>query len=233
MKPYYEHGGITIYHGDCRDALAAVPECDLLLTDPPYGVAWRRTGYSACAPMVGDVDTTSVLEALQLAIKRLRLSRHAYVFGPLDLSELRLCSVTELVWDKGGVGVGNLSLPWSTSHERITFGVRFVGPRQKANGRGALAARLRKGSVLRYQRLYSGQNSRHPTEKPVALLRELIESSSHIGELVLDPFCGSGSTLVAATREGRRAIGIEIEERYCEIAARRLQQEAPPLEIGA
>jgi DNA modification methylase len=65
----------------------------------------------------------------------------------------------------------------------------------------------------------------HPTEKPVMLLRQLIEASSLHGDVVLDPFLGSGSTVVAARTEGRRAVGIEIEERYCEIAAKRLAQE--------
>jgi hypothetical protein len=85
---------------------------------------------------------------------------------------------------------------------------------------------MRRGSVLTVERPNGAGVSRHPTEKPIRLLRELIESSSKIGESVLDCFVGSGSTLEAAHLEGRTAIGIEIEERYCEIAATRLSQVA-------
>jgi hypothetical protein len=69
----------------------------------------------------------------------------------------------------------------------------------------------------------------HPTPKPVALLCYLIDKVSRPGDLILDPFMGSGTTLVAAKRLGRRAIGIEIEEKYCEIAARRIQEASMPL----
>ncbi len=92
---------------------------------------------------------------------------------------------------------------------------------------------MRRGTVLRSLRPHSRLVNRHPTEKPVDILRELIESSSRIGELVLDPFAGVGSTLVASWLESRRAIGIEIEERYCEIAAKRLEQEVIPIEASA
>lgn len=83
---------------------------------------------------------------------------------------------------------------------------------------------MRRGSVIRCQRLNSEAITKHPTEKPVMLMRQLVESSSIIGDSVLDPFCGSGSALEAAQIEGRSAVGIEIEERYCEIAAERLSQ---------
>jgi site-specific DNA-methyltransferase (adenine-specific) len=83
--------------------------------------------------------------------------------------------------------------------------------------------------VLRVPRIIGAACQRHPTEKPVRLIRELIESSSCIDETLLDPFCGVGSALIAARVEGRLAIGIEIEEKYCEIAAKRLAQDVLPL----
>ena len=116
---------------------------------------------------------------------------------------------------------------WGPAHERITFAVQEISKANRAKGYGVTAARLRKGSVLRVQRPHSGQTLRHPTEKPVQLLRILIESSSTFGELVLDPCAGSGSTLVAAALEGRRAIGIELTEAYCESIAKRFSTDIP------
>jgi site-specific DNA-methyltransferase (adenine-specific) len=121
------------------------------------------------------------------------------------------------------IGVGNLEQPWGPQHEMITFGTYQPSKGDRAFGKGRLAARVRKGSVIRVERMNS-MAINHPTEKPVLLLRQLIESSSIIGDLVLDPFMGVGSTLVAARIEERKAIGIEVEERYCEIAANRLRQ---------
>jgi DNA modification methylase len=227
VTPYYDDGQCVIYHGDCLDVLPHLPECDLIVTDPPYGIEFRsnqRNTMGAFEFIRGDDDPDGVVNALGAAMRKLRIGRHAYVFGPLDLSALPLGGCVELIWDKGIVGMGDVTLPWGSSHERITFGVHKPSAKNRADGEGKGAARLRRGSVLRFQRMHSTQNAAHPTEKPTLLLRELIESSSHIGESVLDPFMGSGSTLVAAKLEGRRAIGVELEERYCEIAARRLQQ---------
>jgi DNA modification methylase len=118
--------------------------------------------------------------------------------------------------------MGDLQLPWSKQHEYIQFTVYEPSKANRGKGTGRLAARVRKGSVLSFQRTNAVQNKNHPTEKPVEILREMVESSSCIGQTVLDPFAGSGSTLVAAYLEGRSAIGIELEERYCEVAAKRL-----------
>jgi len=174
--------------------------------------------------MAGDDGSLDIAACLALALKTMRRSRHAYVFGPADLSALPLCGLAELIWDKGIIGLGDLALPWGSSHEIITFGVYEHSKANRAKGAGNLAARLRRGSIIHCQRLHSGQVALHPTEKPVLLLRQLIESSSIIGERVLDPFAGSGSTLEAAWREGRTAVGIEVEEATCEKAAGRLER---------
>ena|SRR6185369_9896257 len=225
MKPYYEHGGITIYHGDCREILPALAD-DLaheIVTDPPYGVqfqsSWRRDTFDK---ITGDESQEVALQGIKEAIRVLRYSRHLYIFGRFDLSLLPITPPVELIWDKQYVGMGDLNQPWGSQHEYIQFCVS----RKRDPGRetGSLAAKLRRGTILSYPRK-DGSVTLHPTEKPVALLRELIESSSRIGETVLDPFMGSGSTLEAARREDRNFIGIEIEEKYCEIAAKRLSQE--------
>jgi DNA modification methylase len=232
VTPYYDEGGITIHHGDCREVLPGLPKADLLLTDPPYGVSYvsgKGNRHHGNPAIVGDDDGEAVLRLLAIALDRLRPMRHFYVFGPLDVASLTQCATTELIWDKTRPGMGDLTLPWSPSHERITFGVWHRAPSMA--GSGGLTARLRRGSVLAVAPDNKGQGARHhPTAKPVLLLRQLIESSSVIGDSVLDPFMGAGSTLLAAQVEGRRAVGIEIDERYCETAAKRLQQHQGTLE---
>ena len=225
MKPYYDEDGITIYHADCRDVLPDLPKADLMLTDPPYGVGWQSGYREQKFPILtGDDDCTlDVVNTIGSMLPSLKENRHMYIFGNFDFSSLpsleRSC---ELIWDKAICGMGNLEIPWGPQHERITFAIYKPIKRQRLNG--ALSVRLRKGSIIRVPRLNADAVINHPTEKPVLLLRQLIESSSVIGDLVLDPFMGVGSTLVAARIEGRKAIGIEIEERYCEIAAQRLAQ---------
>ena len=131
--------------------------------------------------------------------------------------------MTELIWDKDVIGMGDLTSPWGPQHEKVIFATYEISKANREKGYGNLSARLRKGSVLRSLRAQSGAVKHHPTEKPVDVLRQMIESSSVLGECVYDPFAGSGSTLVAAVVEGRRSIGCEIDERYCEAAARRIE----------
>lgn len=218
--PYYERDGIVIYLGDCRDVLPLLPKAgaDLLVTDPPYGVAYRSNYGGNFAAIAGDEDASWVPEALGLAAEALRDKRHAYIFGPRGLVAPPFRASVELVWDKGALSMGDLSQPWAAAHEPITFAVLV---RSSEKGRGNLPARLRSGSVLNYSRPSA---TRHPTEKPVPLLRRLIESSTLPGETVLDPFVGVGSTLVAAAVEGRGGIGIELDERYVETAAARVDK---------
>lgn len=232
MTPYWQSsdGRLVIYHGRAEDVLPTLaPESvELLLTDPPYGVNWRSNRRAERFDAIaGDDGSLDVLAVLELACAVLRRRRHLYVFGPFDLGALdHIDGKAELIWDKVNLGSGDLAIPWSVNHEPIRFGVRKRSRGSAAKEAGTLAARLRRGSVLRYPR--PNRNALlHPTEKPVDLLRQLIESSSLIGETVLDPFMGSGSTGEACKREDRRFIGIEIEEKYCEIAARRLED--PPL----
>jgi len=231
MTPYYQKGDVTLFHGDCREVQ---PECDLIVTDPPYGqefVSGRSNG--RWGMLFGDDDAETVEVCLMHALKGLRRGRHVYIFsGRLDLSALPLCGVAELIWDKAVIGMGDLSSPWGPQHEKIVFATYEISKANRDKGYGNLSARLRKGSVLRSLRPQSGGVRHHPTEKPTDILRQLIESSSVIGETVYDPFAGSGSTLIAALLEGRKAVGCEIDERYCETAAKRLET-LPAQEIAA
>jgi hypothetical protein len=223
MNPYYQRDGITLYHGDCADVEV---ECDLLLTDPPYGQEFKSGRSELWEKIKGDDDIAGTTQRLQHALQKLRRGRHVYIFGTrLPLASLNLCGFTELIWDKGIIGMGDLSQPWGLQHENINFATHEISKVNREKGMGNLAARLRKGSVLRSLRPHSGRVKHHPTEKPVDILRQLIESSSVMGETVYDPFVGSGSTLIAAALEGRVAVGCEFEERYCETAAKRLDAE--------
>lgn len=222
---YHERDGIVIHLGDSREVLPTFEResFDIIVTDPPYGVNWqsnsRAVKFDRIAGDDGSLDVPGVLAHAGYALRR---NRHAYVFGEFDLEFPLGTKGDGLVWDKMMMGGGDVSLVWGPSHERITFAVR-AADRNKANmAAGGVPARLRQGTVLSYPRPNGGAVKRHPTEKPVPLLRRLIESSSLIGERVLDPFVGCGSTLVAAVAEGRRGVGIELDERYAATAAERV-----------
>ena len=208
MTPYYDENGITIYHGD---GVALGPELvfgpdRVLLTDPPYGIAYKSNRprlYGNARSIANDADA---------GMRDLILDwwyGPAVVFGSWRKQKPARTRAT-LIWDKGGaLGMGDLSIPWKVDHEEVyIIGKGFVGRRDC-------------GSVLRFAPEQS-MGRLHPHQKPIPLLISLLLKCP-AGE-VFDPFMGSGSTLVAAKALGRRAIGIELEERYCEIAARRLSQ---------
>lgn len=218
VMPFFERDGIALYHGDCLEILPQIETCDLLLTDPPYGINYKSNRSLNHERIVGDENVELWIEAVKVAAGKIRHNRHCYVFGNCELPE-PWTAQCELIWDKVNIGMGDLSSPWGPQHEYIQFGVHAPSKAHRKRGDGRLAARLRKGSVLRCLRKNGPGSRRHPTEKPVDILRQMIESSSNLGETVLDPFTGSGSTLVASMMEGRRAIGIELDEKYCERAA--------------
>lgn len=229
IAPAYGSELVTLYRADAADVVDILDRraAQCIVTDPPYGVSWqsnmRKTKF---ATLAGDDGTLDVPGLLGMYTRRvLWTGQHVYVFGysPDQLrSSLRLASTAELIWSKGSMSMGNLSLPWGTDFEKITFGVYADcdNPRTK---RGGLSARLRRGSVISVPRVGATAIRHHPTEKPVLLLRQLIESSTSIGDTVLDPFAGTGSTLVAAVLEGRKAIGVEIDSDYVSVAVDRLQ----------
>lgn len=212
IEPYYQDEWATIYHGDCRGLLTDLPKVDLVLTDPPYGIKYA-TGYGSSSwgdgSIEGDVDTSvrdAVLHCLNGVTK--------LVFGTWKVQKPKGVRAV-IVWDtKGALGMGDLSIPWKPSYQEIYI----MGPTHIFTGK-------RTGDVLRFAPVQSmAKNGRlHPMQKPCGLIKELIQKTT--AGLILDPFMGSGTTLRAAKDLNRHAIGIEIEEQYCEIAAKRLQQE--------
>jgi DNA modification methylase len=218
--PVYTSERTTLYSGDCLEILPTLERksVDLLVTDPPYGIAFRSNQGQNFTHILGDENKSVGLAGVVAATSGvLKNFKHTYVFGftPNELAEpCRLGGLAELIWDKGNIGMGDLSSPWGPGHESITFGMHIQSKANRERGSGNLSARMRKGSILRVNRPNSRAVNKHPTEKPVALMRELIESSSVPGDVVLDPFAGSGPTLIAAILLGRKAVGIELDAQY-------------------
>lgn len=212
-EPYYSDDYVTLYHGDCREITEWL-EADVLVTDPPYGMAYEsnRTD-SGPSPIAG--DKTPALRDECLAAWG---DRPALVFGTWRVQ--RPASTRHLIfWDKGNdPGTGDLSMPWGHSCEEVyVIGRGWIGKRGP--------------NVLHVDgyRPSSGDRPDHPTPKPPALMEQLLAKCP--SGVVADPFVGSGPTLIAAKRLGRHAIGVELDERYCEIAAKRVAQHA--LDFGA
>lgn len=224
--PYYQDDLVTIYHGDCREVLAELPpvSVDVLLTDPPYGMAYVGQADAYGAAVRGDgvrQGVRLVRQALFAAERALSTEAHLYVFCHweswpdfYDAVSSYVPMKNALIWWKRSVAMGNWAVEYARDYEVILYGAR-----------GGSLAGGRDGAVIDGFRSVPNAERVHPTEKPVALLRYLIGRSAFGDGYVLDPFMGGGSTLVAAKEAGRRAIGIEIEERYCEIAATRCSQE--------
>jgi len=224
----YESPRVVVWHGKAERVLPTftTESFDLALTDPPYGVDFKSGFRSESFGVIhndGAEDRGVVHEVLRECVRLVGQNRHLYVFGPADvLDGLKVGAVAELIWDKGVIGPGDLTAPWGPAHEPISF-VQSKHRHAGQTGRESPAVRMRKGSVLRYMRP-TGRKVRHPNEKPVGLLRELIESSTRQGDVVLDPFAGSGSTAVAAVLSGRRAVLVESDERWLPLITERVRQ---------
>lgn len=195
MKPYYDCDGITIYHGDCREVLPTLPKFDLLLTDPPYGIGIAANPVRQ-RHAKSDWDNQRPEDAvIDMATKS---AEYAIVWGG-NYFALKP-SRKFLIWDK--------KQPEDFSLAMVEFAWCSW------DGNAKLFSSKVNGSYTKC----------HPTQKPEDLMRWCMKQVPKAFETILDPFMGSGTTLVAAKREGRRAVGIELEERYCEAAVKRLQQ---------
>lgn len=240
MTPYYDDGTVTIYHGDALEVLsswAGQESVGCVITDPPYssgtrqqtdrkpsaipkrGERWSRSGItwdSSFSSYGLGIYLGHVLRAFRSVVDR---GGHIYVFidwrqypqlvQTIEQSGLFLNNM--LVWDKQVYALGT---NWRSQHELIAYA---------SNGPANELLHHNRGNVLYARRVSGGE---HPTEKPVDLIGQLMAVNEGT---VLDPFMGSGTTLRAAKDLGRKAIGIEIDERYCEIAAKRCAQEVLPL----
>lgn len=219
IQPYYERDGITIYHGDCREILPALAPVDLVLTDPPYGIALNTDNSRFSGGHVASVATSGNRRG---SADGEPVMNDSVAFDPSFLTQY---GKHQIVWgwnhypDKLPRGA---TLVWLKRHDDA-FGT-FLSDAELAwmsKGHGVYCRRDLSNNAIARERV-------HPTQKPLSLMRWCL-SFFPDAETILDPFMGSGTTLRAAKDLGRKAIGIEIEERYCEIAARRLEQQVLPL----
>lgn len=209
MTPYYEDDLVTLYHGDCL-TISEWLDADVLVTDPPYGVDYQSGSMrdKLAASILNDKDTV-----VRDSVLSLWGNKPALVFGSWKIAKPEKTKAL-LIWDtKGALGMGDLRIPWKPSHQEIYVlgGGRWQGKRDT--------------DVLSFAPVQAtAKNGRtHPHEKPIRLMDELIAKT--VGTIA-DPTAGSGSTLVSASRLGRKSIGVELDERYCEVIAKRLSQQA-------
>ena len=228
MNPYYKDDSVVILHGDCREIVPQLGKFDLLLTDPPYGIGeaagknksrGKRVGFKgngtalAYTRNYGDNNwdnEPATAEELTIAISA---AKWTTIFGG-NYFNLPPSSCW-LVWDKDNFGTdfADCELAWTNFKTAVRkFKFRWNGMLQENM----------KQKEVRF----------HPTQKPTRLLQWCIEHADRASkqkiETILDPFMGSGTTLRAAKDLGRKAVGIELEEKYCEIAANRMRQEVLP-----
>lgn len=223
---------VDLWHGDARELVALVTEpVRCILTDPPFGVnyASRRAvtpeGKKWSAPIDGDLNVDEALdlfhEVMVPLCDKLTDPGEVYVFTRWDVVGAWIDAVKALpnlqykamlVWDRGYPGQGDLDCNWGMGFELVLYCKR-----------GRREMPYRRSGVIAVDKPHPGSQI-HQNEKPVALLEKFIEMSTDLGDLVVDPFAGSASTLVAARNLGRRAIGIEKDDTFYARAKERLTQ---------
>jgi len=246
MQPYFQQGGLTIYNADARNVLPTLGDgsVDLVLTDPPYGhnnnddddliARWEaalgavKRGEAALGetrPIANDgVEANDLVQWLFAEARRVLVPSGCCCCcggggGPdpqfarwsLWLAEA-MAFKQMVVWDKGGLGMG---WHYRRSYETVLVGEKLGAACKWYGGRET-------SNVVRVPKIIPRAHE-HPTAKPVALMAHFIRIHSAPGDLVLDPFMGAGTTLLAAKKLGKRAIGVELDERWCADAAARLE----------
>lgn len=218
-KPYFERDGVVLYHADCRDILPSLPKVDLVLTDPPYGVdlgnhdaaSEKRPGWLAKKGYDDYSDTPENFEAIVVPalVAAIRIVGRALVF-----------SAGTQMWSlPRPAAVGAVYLPAGCG--RCSWGFQSLahfllyGDCPNLN-RGA--------KPIAFSSTERAERNGHPCPKPLSWMKWCVKFASEESDTIIDPFAGSGTTLRAAMDLGHKAIGIEISEKYCEIAARRLEQ---------
>ena len=229
MTIYYQDDRVTLYHGDCREVLASLEDrsVDCVITDPPYterthGMAKTNKGKghrtkAVTFAAITDADLQEALTSCGRVSRRWVVANldyaHAVGFDQAPPDGLRVLRL--------GVWVKTNPMP-QISADRPAQGWESIAYMHRADEKPVWAGGGKHGNFI----LPTQQGEEHPTSKPLDMVRQWVRWFTKPGDVVLDPFAGSGTTLRAALDEGRRAIGVELDERYCEVIARRLGQGA-------
>jgi DNA modification methylase len=221
LSPYYDQDGITIYHGDCRDIVPHIGRCDLVVTDPPYGVSYEGGHFHS-----GNVNIKRSREQIAGDEEDVYEWMVPLIFSACDgpcysffadgnRSHLIFQAVLKsrghvhsvIIWHKTNAKYAAMNAQYKQRHEPMLY---FKGPKAKTNWIGSST----ESTIWEMRR---AEKNIHPTQKPVEVMQRAI--SNHRADIVLDPFMGVGTTLLAAKLAGRRAVGVEMNERFCNIAA--------------
>lgn len=224
MKPYYKNELTTIYNGDCLEVMDYLIEqgikFDAIITDPPYGMNYQcGFRYEKYDKLKNDNNLDFLPHFIQKAYKILNDDKSMIVFCSwhnVDVFKLELSKLftirNMLIWNKGGGGMGDLESTYIPTYE-IAFLVN--------KGRYILNGK-READVINAKK--DGVNDLHPTQKPLDIILPLIKKTTNKNDLILDAFAGSFTTCVASEQLNRRSIGIELEQKYCDIGIKRLNE---------
>lgn len=207
--PYYQDNAVTIYHGSCMDILPELQPVDLVLTDPPYGIGGSVSKKNNYASFNDTEDAVNVL--VHFVLEWAGSSRVVLTPGQQMMFNYPKPTAVGVFYYPAGVG----RYSWGFNCWTPIF--YYGKDPYLADGKGCLAAS--------YSSTEPSEDNGHPCPKPISSWKWLLNRASRLGETIIDPFMGSGTTLRAAKDLGRKAICIEIEEEYCEIAVKRMAQE--------
>ncbi len=238
MKPYYQDDAVTLYHGDCREVLPSLDvRADLILTDPPYGVSVAGSRYvspqgTRNLDLLSEDSCWSEVKTLwqeSLSASLARVADHGSIYAwvghrifgdTVGMLEGAGWSTRFLVWAKKVPPMGPPRSGWLSGAELCVYAYR--------PGRTWTHTVPCPNNVFVADSYRHGQPGKlpHPTQKPTRVISPLVIASTNPGDLILDPFAGSGTTLRVAKDLGRRSVGIELREGFCEIIAERMSQGA-------
>jgi site-specific DNA-methyltransferase (adenine-specific) len=219
VKPYFQTDLVTLYLGNCLEVTEWL-SADVLVTDPPYGIAWtpKKGSYTKSAGHRNLIDAALISgddsTAARDSVLALWSDRPAIVFGSWKAARPAETK-HRLIWHKAGMPPGPLNAPFMSNDEEIYVLGKGFRPSSPP---------LRSIITTNEHRPSAVRDAGHPTPKPIGLMETLIDRCPE--GVIADPFSGSGSTLIAARNLGRKAIGIELDEGYCELIANQLSQEA-------
>ena len=224
LEPYYESKLGKLYHGNCLEIMPQIEPVALVLTDIPYGKVNRKSrGLRNLNKADADKPTFNTTDFISTVINQ--CSGCFYVFcGTEQVSEIRAAFVAGRLstrlgfWEKTNPSPMNGKFLWLSGIECFVYGKK---PKGVHNAKC-------KSPVFRYA---TAREQRHPTQKPVGLFSEMISASTNPDSIVLDPCLGSGTMAIACERLDRKWVGIELSEKYCEIAAKRIEAEASQLKM--